>query len=376
MKYFPLKLWLLLFIPYLIAYLIFFIITRNKNKKYKSRLSYLEDIKKESFKEKCLIKIMFIFDILLLMIETKIIRNIETLYCVIGLLLSLFLLILQSFLLVIKTKTVYIIRKLITKILFSVIFVLLIFSFNIYLIFGNKKEKINYKLIVHAGGGKDENRKLNSQEVFLEYVNQGFNLIEVDFLFDKNATDVFCTHQFEYMENYSFLNRPTIQQVKNEIKLLDQYKPIYLDWLLNILIKNKNLTIIVDSKESDEDYFKLLQFIIKKCKIKKIDYKNRLIPCVFSKQNYEDVHKLNFTQLWYSNYRERYSWEEMYDYFKDKKDMTTYVLSRIEFLVDKVKDFDPKEKSVDIYSVNGRDKVEYYSQRGADYIVSDFPYVK
>lgn len=359
----------IIWICFYILHFGYFLILISIRKCKRSKYNPLNDSNSESLYHSIILT--FFIDLIFTITEITSVEYKKISLCIISFIIRFFALIIQSAFYIKKIKIFT--SHIIFMLFFWIIIILLIFVLNCILLFPKKEN--DYKLIVHGGGGKDGKKKLNSQEVFLYYANQGFDLIELDFLFTKNEEDIFCTHKFEYMD-YNFDNRPTIEEVKNKIMILNKYKPIYLDWLLEQLIIYPDLTIIIDTKESDSQYFKMIKIFIKKCETFNIDYKRRFIPCVFSKQNYDDVHSLGFPKLWFSNSREKYSWKTLEKYFKDEKDMETYILSVIQFLSYKAIGFDPGKKFVDVYTVNGEDKIEFFYKLGVDFIVSDFPYIK
>lgn len=249
----------------------------------------------------------------------------------------------------------------------------ILFFFSLTIAFSLDKK--DYKLIVHSGGGKDGHTRLSAIEVFEEYYNKGFKVIELDVLFTKDE-EIFCAHDFGYIKGYSIKNRPSINEIKNDILILGKYHPIYIDWVLNFLKIHQDLTIIIDPKEKEKKFINLIQKLIIKCEDLKIDYKVRIIPIIYSKRLYKYLHYFGFEEMWYNNLKKFHLVKSVDHFFKDKTDIKVLDLSVFEFMKYKILFYKPTKQKIEVFDIDGRKNVEFFAQRGVDYILTNFPYQK
>ncbi len=184
----------------------------------------------------------------------------------------------------------------------------------------------NYQYVIHGTGEVDGYKYLNSQESFLKYVNAGYTLIEVDFLYTSD-NEIVCSHKFEHLGSYNLKNRPTLEEFLNT-KLENQYTGMTLTWLLEQLKTYSDVKIVFDSKE--DDTITLLEEITQIANELDIDISSRFIIQVYSIEDYYKIKNnsnLNFESYWFTNYKAHYNYFQINNYFSNLDDVEVIVLS-------------------------------------------------
>ncbi len=182
---------------------------------------------------------------------------------------------------------------------------------------------ITFNYVIHAGGGMDGTPYLNSQEGFLQNVQNGQKYIEVDFLYTSDDKIV-ASHLFEHNDGYSIKNRPTYDEF-NSYKLEGKYTGMTFEWLLEQLEIFKDVKIVFDTKESDS--LAILKDMLQIANDKDFDIYSRFIIQVYSLENYHDMKSnFDFKRYWYTNYKTEYSPIEIKKKFADYDDIDTIVL--------------------------------------------------
>lgn len=234
---------------------------------------------------------------------------------------------------------------------------------NSVLIFNTNETNPTY--VIHAGGAQDDVTYLNCQEGFLNHINQGYTLIELDFLLTKDE-QVICSHLLEHTD-YSFENRPTLSEFEN-LTMLDKFHPITLDWLIETLEMYPDVKIVFDTKENDPS--KVISAIISKCNQMQFDVYNRFIIQVYSVSNYESLQNFGFAEFWFTNYKSQYPASFVNKYFSDKQNVTTIVLNYPTWVLFKSFGYDTS-KNIAVHTLNNQEDIDFVSNRGVDYIYID-----
>ena len=116
----------------------------------------------------------------------------------------------------------------------------------------------NEKFIAHAGGGIDGIMYTNSNEAFIQAIEDGYRFIEFDLRMTLDG-HYFGAHKidcFNEMTGHSsrWLLPPTASQVK-ERRLYDKYTPLLLSDIDEILDEHPDMILVVDK---GEDYHKMI----------------------------------------------------------------------------------------------------------------------
>lgn len=262
--------------------------------------------------------------------------------------------------LILKKNKKIIITSIISIILsISLIIPNCILNFNL-----DKTETV--KFVAHAGGRIDNNIYTNSQESFINSVNNGINFIELDFLFTAD-NQIVCSHKFENIENFNLKNRPTYDEYKN-CKINNQYNGITFDWLIAQLKENADIKIVFDTKEKDPS--SLLSAMIEFSNLENFDIFNRFIIQVYSIENYNELQSFNFAEYWFTNYKANYSISKINNLFEDKENVTTIVLYYNTWMLYRSFGFN-SNKQIAVHTLSKQKDIDFVSNRGVDIIFID-----
>ena len=239
---------------------------------------------------------------------------------------------------------------------------------NSILLFKTDNTK-TYQTVVHASGSKDGNTYLNSKESFLDNAasdNADVRYIELDFLFTQD-NKIVCSHAYENIQGYSLENRPTYEEFEN-YKILGKYFGITFNWLIETLSRLPNIKIVFDSKE--QNILPLISAMIDFCNNNDFDIFNRFIIQIYSVEDYEKITPLGFSELWFTNYRAKYSGKKINSYFANKADLSTIVLPYNTWIKFKSENWSTNKK-IGVHTVNANKDIKFLAKRGVDFIYSD-----
>jgi glycerophosphoryl diester phosphodiesterase len=158
--------------------------------------------------------------------------------------------------------------------------------------------KLNPKMIAHAGGGIDNETYTNSYEALNLNYSKGFKYFEIDFSFTKDQKLV-CLHDWEkdFINSFkSNLKTPVLLSTFKELNNSYAYTKCELTGLIKWMDKNKDAFIITDVKE---DNMKALEIISINAK----DKLDGFIPQIYNPKNFDDVQKLGFNKIIWTLYR-------------------------------------------------------------------------
>ncbi len=167
-------------------------------------------------------------------------------------------------------------------------------------------EKQSYNSVVHAGGVLGNSVYLNSQEGFMFYANNGYSIIEIDFLYTSDK-EIVGSHLFEHLPGFNLENRPTMKEFESA-KLDGRYTGITYDWLIEELKMFPDIKVVFDSKEDDS--IAILEDMVETAHQKDFAIESRMIVQVYSIENYNEIKNnpaLNFTTFWFTNYKAKYT---------------------------------------------------------------------
>lgn len=223
------------------------------------------------------------------------------------------------------------------------------------------------KYVIHAGGG-DEYTYLNCKEPFMHFVSSGYEYVEVDFLYTKDNYIV-ASHEFEHLNGYNLHNRPTLAEFEN-YKLEEKFSGITFDWLLNELSNFPNVKIIFDTKEND--LINIIDDMVKIAKEKNFDIFSRFIIQIYSVENYYSLkEKYDFETYWFTNYKAHYPLYKIKEYFEDKDDVETIVLSFFNWLNFNQINFHMNKK-IAVHTIDNENIIHYLANHGVEYIYINY----
>lgn len=230
--------------------------------------------------------------------------------------------------------------------------------------------KTDYKkaeFVIHAGGSLGNKYYLNCVEGVQHYIEQNCKLIELDFVFTSD-NEIICSHVFEYFKNFSFKNRPTLEQALNT-SILGEYSTLTFNNLIQILKENPDVKIVFDTKE--ENYTKLVSLMLEKSESESFDLKKQMIIQVYSYANYLEMLDFNFDEYWFTNYKAIYTPNQIKKYFSNCEKVTTIVLYDFYWKLFRSVNFSINKK-IAVHTVNDKSLINFMQNRGVDYIYCDY----
>lgn len=230
-----------------------------------------------------------------------------------------------------------------------------------------KIEKKDSKFVIHAGGSLEHQLFLNCVEGVETYIQNGYDLIELDFMFTKDG-EIICSHLFENYENFSLTNRPTLDEAINA-SVAKKYSTLTLKKLIEILKENPSVKIVFDTKE--ENGIELLLKMLEISENENFDLKNRMIIQVYSYEDYIEANKLNFEEYWFTNYKVQYMPNKILEYFSECENVTTIVLYDHCWKIFQSLNF-CTDKKLAVHTVNDKTYINFLKNRGIDYIYCDY----
>lgn len=177
----------------------------------------------------------------------------------------------------------------------------------------DKVKPIPPALVAHAGGAIYGFKLTNSLEALEESYKNGFELIEMDFEWTTDG-EVVAIHDWGPMVERLFMIEERILSLE-EFKNLEVFMDLTLlefseivDWL-----EDKGEVYIVTDTKADNK--KLLEYIIENHK----KIQNRIIPQVYSFEEYKLAKQLGFNNIILTLYRSNYTDEEIIEFAKKNK---------------------------------------------------------
>ena len=238
----------------------------------------------------------------------------------------------------------------------------------------------DYKTVAHALGGIGNETYINSKESFIASYQMGCRLFEVDLTRTSDHVWV-CRHNWnqslgqwegdkrKVLSLEEFLSRP----------IYGKYTPMTFQDLLVLLKDYPDAFVMLDSEQYSvrnyqrtiEDYSEYVELAQEAGAQEAL---SQLIPEIYNQAMFSGTALIyRFPSYIYSLWQE-YSEEELEEiasFCEEKKILAVTVYKQ--YWSEKVQDiFDRKGIRVYIYTVNDRDKAQYYLEKGAAGICSDY----
>lgn len=159
-------------------------------------------------------------------------------------------------------------------------------------------------VILHAGGELEGKKLLNCQEAFYRYYDMGFRYFEYDLKLSCDGR-LIATHSWEHLEGgYDGMSYADFCA----LRLDGGYTPVNEDWLVEMLRRYSDVTVIVDAKMpttlEDAAVIKRLDALQA---IHDLDLSHRIISEIFSVEMWQALKdQVSFTQFLFSRYKEYY----------------------------------------------------------------------
>jgi glycerophosphoryl diester phosphodiesterase len=231
------------------------------------------------------------------------------------------------------------------------------------------------RIIAHAGGGMGGLAYLNSEEGLEYHYSQKTVLFEYDFAFSSDG-HLIGIHNWEndlVGFGYSFYNRMSLAEYQNK-KIAGKYRGMTFINLLGFMEKYDDISIILDTKESNEVAF--YQKVVDDVKFYNEALLDRIIPQLYTREVYQELESMYaFKQYIYTLYKTNDSNTQVYNFLKmhNKVKILTVSEKRIKHMNDTyVENIYKLGKRVFVHTLNSFNDMDKYRQKGAEGFYSDF----
>ncbi len=164
---------------------------------------------------------------------------------------------------------------------------------------GDPPESFTALRIAHAGGGIEGKTYTNSYQALDHNLQIGFVYFELDFVFTSDEQLV-CLHDwnqsFGRAFGYQTNQKLSLKKMQELISANTTWTNCTLDDLADWMLKNGAAHIVTDVKERN---LKALSLIAKKLP----DAHRRVIPQIYTPENYSAVKEMGFEQIIWTLYR-------------------------------------------------------------------------
>lgn len=175
----------------------------------------------------------------------------------------------------------------------------------------HQEQKDNYVFVAHGAGGINHITYSNSNDAFNLSLHNGFQLIELDFVWTLDNKLVVL---HDWFHNFNkFYGSKGIRSYKDFMSEKMNYglTRLALDHLLELFKRNKNFSIITDIKSKNIKGLKFLNDFFS-------DYKNRIIPQIYNFSEFKSVKELGFEKVILTLYKMRVNRIKLVNFLKGK----------------------------------------------------------
>lgn len=233
-----------------------------------------------------------------------------------------------------------------------------------YMTFAQSYEWTENTIIAHAGGGIEGDKYTNSLEAFQNSYKKGHRLIELDINMTSDGK-VVARHDWKDTKDQTY------ETFKNRL-YKDKYKPIDFQQVIKLLKKYDDVYIILDGKtkspQAVQTLYKKINVYTKNLKPRD---KNRLIPQMFYKQDYQLLKNYGFKDVLYVIGRESYTNQSLAE-FCDERGIRAVSIDKTFVNTPLVQTLKKKKIVSYTYTVNDRGTMKRHKQMGVHGFFSDF----
>ena len=229
--------------------------------------------------------------------------------------------------------------------------------------------------ILHAGGELEGKKLLNCQEAFYRYYDMGFRYFEYDLKLSSDGR-LIGTHSWEHLsDGYDGMS----YEAFCALRLEGGYTPVNEDWLVEMLRKYPDVTVIVDAKmETTLEDAAVIKRLNELQTIHGIDLSERIISEVFSVEMWQALDgQVTFKHFLFSRYKEYYDVGTVVDNFPVGKFIG--VALPYDYLDDYYKRniayFQERGYRIFMFGINSAEDVTGTSAIGADTVYIDGEYM-
>lgn len=223
--------------------------------------------------------------------------------------------------------------------------------------------------VAHGGGAYKELLLSNTEKALDASVNKGFTTIEVDICYTKDGLPV-LSHGWDDLMLHLYNEEGHQPTYKEFMSFIMPYEMRTMDvlMLLEWLKENKNVRIITDIKD---DNIKGLTYIARYAG----DVQHRVIPQIFTFEEYEQVKDLGFEDVLLTLYKTPYSVDEVKQFINEDHPLYGLVINK-----NKVLSFMPELINEDLFvyahTVNDLTTVYQLKEQGVKGFYTDYLFFK
>ncbi len=153
--------------------------------------------------------------------------------------------------------------------------------------------------VAHAGGAVNNITYTNSYEALESNIKKGFLYFELDFSFTSDGKLV-CLHDWgdSFKRSFGFAvdKKTTLDEFESLVKEKSDFNKCTLEGLAVWMSNNSDAYIVTDIKG---DNYKALKMILEILP----DAERRVIPQIYSPENFQDIKRLGYEQIIWTLYR-------------------------------------------------------------------------
>jgi len=153
--------------------------------------------------------------------------------------------------------------------------------------------------IAHAGGAINNVTYTNSYEALESNIKKGFLYFELDLSFTSDEKLV-CLHDwgnsFQRSFGFTVVKAATLEEFETLVKEKSDFNKCTLDGLAAWMTNNPEAYIVTDLKGDNYKALKIIMEILP-------DAKRRVIPQIYSPENFQDIKRLGYKQIIWTLYR-------------------------------------------------------------------------
>lgn len=224
-------------------------------------------------------------------------------------------------------------------------------------------------LVAHACGGINGINGGNCLEALVTSYNNGHTVFEIDL----NLTSDDQMVAIHGWEGYGGIKS---HEEFKDIKIADVFTTMDIDDILQIMLLNKEIYVITDTKSYDDDGDEIKkQFTILRDKALSYDKEllNRIIPQVYNQEMYWLIKEIYpFKSIVYTLYASHDNDMQVVEFVSDKEDIKVITMAPSRFSDDFYKKLTKNAKLIYLFTLNDKDEVRDYMDRGVHGIYTDF----
>lgn len=202
------------------------------------------------------------------------------------------------------------------------------------------QEASDFLLIGHAGGSLQDGNQYrtvtNAKEAFEQSYQQGIRFLEVDLVFTSDK-QIIARHDWQGYLYQNFLGQTDVYQNDQPLSydevmekpIYDNYQTMDFSELLAFLDRHQDANIIIDMKPNTTENLQAMyqKMIDEAVKAQKTDSLKRIIPQIYSTDQYALVQSRPFKKIIFTLYATQESDEDLIAFFQQKPEIYGVTMS-------------------------------------------------